>query len=259
MIPSPRHARPRHNRKGESGSVIIYIFIAIAMFIALSFAVSTMIRGSEGGMKKELVTVATGEIVQFADTMRGSIQTMRVDGITLPALSFENDFVTGYDNSNCADDTCKLFATQGGGVKYTVPSTDWLDWRQEAQPLFGQWYFPSDVCVAGAGNGVAGCDSDGADNEDVVVILPFLKKEICVDINNRLSIDNPNGNPPQESGCSWSAPANKYQGAFADGEAIESTPDSDILNGRASGCFQAGVCGTLPANTYHFYQVLVTR
>jgi hypothetical protein len=246
-------------RPGEAGSVIIYIFIAVAMFVTLTFVVSHMMRGSEGGMKKELVTVASGEILQYGNTLRSAVQAMRVDGVNVTGISFNNSFESGYENPACPDTACEIFNSNGGGVKYEKPQADWLDWHMESQPLYGAWYFPPDVCVANVGKGDTTCDSDGEDNEELVAILPYIKRDICLDLNRRLNIENPGGDPPRDSGCAWSNPPKTYKGAFSESESIESSSDSEILGGRQSGCFEIGTCGSVEAHSYHFYQVLMAR
>src|SRR5690606_16254139 len=144
-----------------------------------SFAVSKMVRGSDSGMKEELVKVATGEIIQYADTLRRAVQTMRVDGLSVTGISFDNAFLSGYENPACVDPACEIFNSAGGGVKFSAPEDDWLVWRMKDEPLYGEWYISSDVCVADVGNGDDGCENDGEDNEELILFLPYLKKQIC--------------------------------------------------------------------------------
>ena len=243
----------------QSGSVIIWILVCVAMFAALSFTVANMMRGGGTGVNEELTRVQASEIVAYTETMRRAAQALRVDGHNVTEISFENEYVSGYANPRCGGDECRMFGSAGGGVNYNVPSEDWLDKSFIGETYYREWHFAPDVCVAGVGRGIAGCAADTEDNEDLVVFLPYVKKSICVEINRQLGIENTDGNPPADVGCPWDSGTEKrFTGAFEEGESIESSVP-ETLEGRQTGCFQMGVCGALTDPVYHYYQVLVAR
>lgn len=201
----------------------------------------------------EKARLYAGEILNAARGMRQAAQNIKIsNGCTDMDISFENPIVSGYTHSPVAPVKCRIFDGAGGGLNYTAPSDEWLDMGLAGPPaLRGQWYFPADVCVPGTGTAAAGCNSDGVDNEALVAILPYVRKEVCIWINKSLGIANPGGVPPSETNNAWTASADKFNGTQGDGEAIN-------VAGQAA-CFEGAASSTPPSNTYHFYQVIVPR
>lgn len=235
----------------RAGSALLWILIAVALFAALGFAVTRGIRGGgEEVIASDVARTRAIDIIQFANGLRGAVRNLRVEGIAAQAVSFETPLLAGYNNAGCTEAACRVFG--GGGVAYREPPADWFDSAQSAQPLFGQWYFPANLCVEDAGSGGAGCNADGEDNEDLVAILPWLRREICVEINEKLGIANPGGNPPVEVGNGWTLAGTKFTGSFADSEILSQS-------GQGAGCFAGNGAAMPPAGSYAFYQVLLAR
>ena len=247
------------NKSAERGSVIIWILVCVAMFAALSFTVANMMRGGGSNMTQELLRTHAAEIISYGEGVRRAVQTVRVSGTNLSAVSFENNFVSGYENNNCGDDTCRIFHPAGGGVSYVEPMPEWLDISKDGEEYYREWHIAPDSCVPNVGTGDATCGGDSTDNEELILFMPYVKKPLCVEINRQASITNTNGEPPQDSGCPWSSSAqNRFNGSFIDAQAVTSAPP-EILAGRQNGCFKMGACGTYPPNVYVYYQVVVAR
>lgn len=236
----------------ESGNVIWFIMLAIALTAALTMTLS---RSSDTGGQTgdiERARVQASEIMRYAGGIEQAVERAILRGTSENAISFENSFVSGYANGRCPDtdqsNPCFIFG-RGGGQAYMKPRPEWLDGAQGAQPLFAEWYFTGHVCVQDMGTGGAGCASDGSNrNEELVMVLPWIKEDICRQINALLKIP---GAIPVESGGAWPAAGTKYQGVFADGE---------ILNQpRMAGCFAGSGSDMPPANSYSYFHVLIDR
>lgn len=237
----------------ESGSAVFYILIAVALFAALSFAVANMMRAGGSRPNTELMELRASEILQYSGGLRRAVQQMKISGVPDAEISFETATLGGYANPNCLEARCKLFDPSGGGIVYSEPpAADWLDTSHAAALQYGRWYVPNNVCAVNAGNGGAGCDSDTADNEDLVLFLPWIKKDICIAINSKLGVTNPGGNPPQEAGDAWPGGYTQFTGSYADGVALEQ-------NGLRAGCFEGSSGGVPPEKSYAFFQVLLAR
>jgi hypothetical protein len=235
--------------RSESGSVIFYILIAIVLFAALSFAVSQSMRGGSN-MDAERLRLSVTEILQYADSLKQAVQKVKIEGSDDAELSFVNTTIAGYTNAACTAAACKIFDASGGGAIYDVPDEAWLDLTLAGPPArIGQWYFTT-ACVAGAGEGVAGCDTDTVENEELIAVLPFVQKNLCVAINARLGVPNPSGNPPVDASDSFQTAA-PFTGTFTETEEI------DLSSGYLSACFQGS--GAPLANAYHYYRVLVAH
>lgn len=232
--------------KNESGSVLLYILIAIVLFAALSFAVSQMGRGGGGESNKELRRLQASEIMQYTRALQSAIQSMTIDGTEDTQISFENTTIAGYNYASCGD-ACKVFSPGGGAMAYMIPAAgDWLDAAQSAGANFGQWVFSGSNSVVNVGTAAP----------DLLAILPWVRKDLCMEINTLLGIANPGLQPPNDSGDADLA--TKFQGTYTATQSIGGG-DPDI-EGQRAGCFQGATNLTSPpAETYHFFQVLVAR
>lgn len=236
----------------QTGSALLWILIGVALFAALGFAVTRGMRGGgEGIIATEVARTRATDIVQYGNSLRDAVQALRIEGVAPAGISFETALLVGYANTACTEAACKVFDT-GGGLGYRTPVEAWLDAGQSAQPLFGQWYFAANVCVEDIGGGGAGCDSDGSDNEDLVAFLPWVRREVCIEINEKLGVANPGGVPPVEVGNAWPAGGTKFTGAFADGVVLEQTA-------QTAGCFAGNGAASPPGGAYAFFQVLMAR
>jgi hypothetical protein len=246
---------PAMKRISEAGSALFIILIAVVLFAALAYAVSNMMKGGNPNtITIEKSRLYGNEILNYARAMRQAAQNIKIsNGCADRDISFENDVVTGYAHTPSVADTCQLFNNNGGGMVYQAPVPEWLDISISPAPaLRGQWYFAGDVCVPGTGNAQANCATDGTDNEAIIAFLPYLKKDLCLQINSLLGITNPGGNPPGEIGGAWTATAIKYTGAQSDGEKLDESA-------RMAGCFEGAAASTPGPKTYHFYQIIIPR
>ena len=235
----------------ESGSVLIYILMAIALFGALSFAVANIMRSGGGDPNREAMNLQSTDVLQYGDALKRAVQGMRIRSAEDSQISFETPQLSGYaPHASCTTNPCRVFHPAGGGIAYMPPPASWLDLTGSAQPLYGQWYFPAGVCVENIGTGTSTCNVDTDDNDELVAILPWIKRQLCIQINERLGILNPAGEPPVASGPAWSAANPKFTGTFSENAVIARA-------GAPAGCLRGN---TTPAsNSYFYYKVLLAR
>lgn len=231
--------------KDESGNVLFYILIAIILFAALSFTMSQMNRGGGGESNKELRQLQASEILQYTRALQTAVHNMKIEGIEDGQISFETPSVAGYNYASCGD-ACKLFLA-GGGMAYMTPVIDdWLDGDQIASPNYGQWVFSGDNNVINVGTAAP----------DLLAILPWIRMDLCMEINNLMSITNPAAQPPKDSGDVDLV--TKFQGTYTASQSIGGGDPQ--IEGQRVGCFQGdNNLSTPAAGTYHFFQVLIAR
>lgn len=250
MNARPSHPRKRPRRHSERGNIFFFIFIGCALFAALSYTVANMMKtGNPERVSEEKAKLYAGEILDLGRKLKTSVQDLRISHSCRPEeISFEVSGLPGYNFTT--RDACKMYNATGGAMSYFPPEEDWLDGAKAGgSSLYGSIYFPGNLCVQGIGEGGTGCEADGDDNEDLVLIVPFIKQEICAQINKSLGLGE---TPPIETGSVWSASPVKFQGAFADGQILDQ-------NGLQAGCFAGSGTNAPPAGSYHFVQVLVAR
>ena len=256
--PAPRPyatARPQA-RNAEAGNVLFYILIGIVLFAALSFAVANIMNSGAADPQRETRMLAATDVIQYADGLKRAVQAMRIRGVADGKISFESPRLSqNYEHPStapqrCLSDDCRVFMPAGGGFTYIKPPLDWLDTNGVGDTVFGHWYFPTGVCVTEVGTGGAGCASDTTDNEELVAILPWVKRDLCIEINDRLSVNNPGGEPPVASADAWPAGNPRFVGTFTEGAAIS-------LGGASAGCLRGA--GVPASNSYFYYKVLLAR
>ena len=239
--------------RDQSGNVLFYILIGVALLAALSYAVSHTSRGSAGSVSREKASIAATEIIQYGEIVATAVAQLRLRGVEAGEISFGNEEIDGYDNPHCADDSCMVFALDGGGISYSGPKEEWLDASFREEPRYGEVYF----------NGSAKALDKGSESKDeLIMFIPYVKKSVCVAINTALGIMPEADETPSESNGPFESGA-KFTGTYPDAGNIRvsgdyTTGQSDILSPYNAGCTLAS--DALPAQgSYHFYKVLIAR
>lgn len=241
----------------QSGNVLFLILIAVVLFGALIFAVTMSSRGQGGEeVNREHARLAASQLAQHSIDLERAVVKLRVgSGIADHAISFETIALPGYANPDCTNETCKIFAPSGGQASYIRPKREWLNQANAAQAHFGEWLFTGTTCIPGIGLGNdANCNADN-NNLEIIAIVPWVTRSLCIEIDNRLGIPLDNGGPPKAAGSAWAAANPEFTGTFGGGETLIDA--GNVLFGQAEGCFEGG--GTPPAGSYHYYSVLYPR
>ncbi len=241
----------------QQGNVLFLILIAVALFAALSFAATQSLRNSPKEGQKDSQRIRGTSIVQYATFMGESVMRMKFRGVELDNLCFDSPLWghTDYDHAGCATETNKIFSTAPGAGEVA-----WMPPPEDANA--GEtWYITGQSCVVGIGMSLdTNCNGDGTTaSEDLILFLPNISKSLCLEINTKLGIQNPNGNPPKASGDMWPAGMPVFAGNFIDGGKVDSGGSGDIaiLSGHSYGCVEGG--GTPPVGTYAYFHVLAGR
>ncbi len=222
---------------------MIWIMVGVILFASLSYVVAQNMRsGGEETLGREMARNYATQILQSAASIKRAVQTVRIEGYDETEVSFENNYTAAnYTNANCGLDECKVFNPYGGSVNYVTPNAEWLDVTQDAQAGYGDWLFSGDADVKGVG---------GTDPE-LILYLPFISKQICAEINDKLGYDNDSGNPPQETDSFGTA---IFTGSYTGGDDIENLASNE---GKVAGCVRGNVAPT--SSQYYFFQVLLAR
>ncbi len=239
----------------ERGSAVLYVFIAIALFAALWYSVARNSRITTSNITDDAASMAASELMDYGSALVATVEKMRLRGIQQTQISFDTSGLTGYVNASCTDAACKVFQDDGGGMSYTPPGKTWLDTAYTGKSQYGDYVIDGKVCVDMLSSGTyANCLADSKDNEELVFIAPYITKEICLKINDRLGITNPAGDAPLDVGCSWTLP---FTGTFGDAGAIGDAAGN--LKGKSSACYKQDPGCPDVANSYNYYQVLQIR
>ena len=152
----------------QRGNALFLILIAVALFAALSYAVTQSGR-SGGGVDKEKAIIEAAEITQFASMLHQTVNRMVLTGTTIANLEFEDVFASA---TPCTSGENCVFDPAGGAA---IWNDEW-------------WYKPAGTnwVVSGIGTAI----------EDIVIVKPYLSLETCTQINKGLGLTTP---PPTET------------------------------------------------------------
>ncbi|MFA5592904.1 MAG: hypothetical protein WC989_06295 [Micavibrio sp.] len=258
-----RHSRsrPRVRGHGQSGGVLVWILIAVALFAALSYA---MMRDGGTGTAARTMTDAqarllASEIISYGNAVRQAVQKLEIRGCTDLQISFENSVVAGYENGT--DTICQVFHPAGGGLGWKAAPEDALDPQYESSELFGQYVYNGMNCVMYVGKAASYTDNGGCGtprHPELLVMLPFIKKEVKEAINALLGIESElfDYNSVYIGG--------KFQGAYLSYPTAGFDQNPDFA-GKRTGAATMGNSGNpglpthAPASSHIFYQVLIAR
>lgn len=220
------------DKKNENGNVLFLILIAVALFAALSYAVTKSSQGGNGNTDNENAAIGSSEILQLINSYDTAIMRLKSLGCTVTQLSVTNlgaypSMGRAFGNSNApADGHCDISRLSTTSAKISKSA---LDSKYAGRPSYGTIFTHKNFGVTGVlNNGNSG-----------YVVVPYVTDNVCKQINKELfGITN----IPTASGAS----INNYQpweGTLEPGPGVIYCTGSDLGNGKCGdemGCFKAG-------------------
>lgn len=231
----------QNNRRSERGNVLFLILIAVALFAALSYAVTQSTRSGGGDASRETNLVNAASITQYPASIKTAITRMVISNSTDPdSLLFNTPSTFGsFDATYPA--TNGVFHPTGGGASYVdAPASVMANTNNTP----GTWHFNGENQVTNIGTSGALSTSTA----DVIAFLSGVKKAVCDSIHTKLGIALTYQTLTGIDVSSDMTVADPNIDA-ADGGTITSAQ----LDGQPQGCFQQ------PAGTYVYYHVVAER
>jgi len=226
----------------QRGNILFLILLAVVLFAALAYAVTSSMRGGGQDASKESMQAAAAEILNYATMIEQTVVRLKlVNNCKLPEISFENSRVSGYTNNTAprADKSCNVFDVNGGGMAWKSGDVKWLDTSREGSTDYGSFTFPSNVVVNGLGVFVP---STAAESKTLIVGLKYLTKPLCDTINAQFGYTT-NDTP---IGVAVAGDGAKYRGTFVSPGFYNGGGNT---NGKRTACING-------AGGYTFYHVL---
>ena len=242
--------------KPEKGNALFLILIAVALFAALSYAVTNSGRGG-GGIDREQAEILAAEILQYSALLQAEVQKkMIIGGYSAEELDFGSDVYNRWqsspspwhDNPNCTSDDCRIFQSNGGEVSERIFSDASINYTSPYSSVHPHPGHP----FAARGDII----DIGTSRQDLYWGVAGLKKEVCNAINSKLGL--PYKNYIDEGFGTWGqigghdlSTANYWS---LDETSVNQIGDQETaLQGKHTGCFAGSAYG------YIFYSVLVPR
>lgn len=162
----------------QKGNVLFLILIAVALFAALSYAVTQSSR-SGGDASRETNILNAAQLTQYPTSIRTAVLRLVIDGFQDTNILYTNPASIAAISST---EPYQVFATIGGGAIYQNAPTDMMQ-SGGVNPT-GQWYINMDFEVPELGRtGVAQL----AGNE-LIAFLPGITESVCTRINMEANI-----------------------------------------------------------------------
>lgn len=175
----------------RNGNALFLILIAVALFAALSYAVTNSGRGG-GGVDRETAVLQASEILQYGSSIATAITRMKIiSGCQDTEISFhydsnndgdlDTDGSDDYYNPNSAGKTeCYVFHRDGGGLNYKEAPTDLFS--VTGLPKWGEQFAFSGIdCIPGVGSGADdNCWNNGTVNDTKLsMVMAGVSDELC--------------------------------------------------------------------------------
>jgi len=223
-------------RKGERGNALFLILIAVALFAALSYAITQSGRGS-GNVSSETTIITASQVTEQAASVRTTATRMIITGAAAGSITFLGDgngSSTGcYAGSTCATD---VFDTQnGGGGATDIPAPN-----TACSSGCGAWtYLPAATSTSGWY-----VDGLGTDATDALAFLDDVTGPVCTQILKGLgfsattAVENAVAFDPSTAGA--------HSGGGGSATTINDAADATgTLYGQAFACWDYDKAGTL--------------
>lgn len=209
----------------QNGNALFLILIAVALFAALSYAVTQSGRGS-GTIDKESAALDAAALTNYSAQLQAAYLRMRtINGCTAQKISFEaapytdSNIYTEYPNSFApSDKSCHFFHPNGGGV---TPRT-----ATQLKGSAGMTY-------------TAASSISGVNTAQFIMGLGGISYAECKAINKALNYNAPTFEPNQ---VPYYSSASHFTGSFGNEGGIVS------VNGASAGCILSDGSGTSASN-----------
>lgn len=238
-----------NTRRSERGNVLFLILIAVALFAALSYAVTQSTRSGSGTADKEQALLSSASLTQYPTALRTSIIRMVLGGTDVSNIYFNAPAAFG----GLSDTATGVFHPDGGGAVFQQAPADVMAGASQ-----GTWFFNAnwDIPLIGI---------DGSGGNDIVAFLPGVSSVVCKSINEEFGINvtpcpnQNNGVPELDTGLTQANIRDNYE----DGDIFPGGDEENLISngcnaydGQPSGCFYDTQTNS---GEYVFYSVLLER
>jgi hypothetical protein len=240
------------NVNASKGNALFLILIAVALFAALSYAMTSSGRGGGNGVARETLRLEISGMLQYGSALEQAIsRILLVNGCTDATLNFySTKFVlpSAYNNDDAPESgACDVFAATGGGVTFLSPPAT-------AVAAGGTEYLINkSIEITGLGR------DDGTDTDQELLLMTEVSRDMCMAINTQAGIANPGGEPfdyvaDGDVDIHSNTTGDAYTGTYFDYATLGNSGGETIYAGKNFGCYYRSADGN-----YLFYYVVLAR
>ena len=238
------------HQRGIAIGPILYIVAILAVLVS---AIAAGAGAFNGDISAVSAKAQASAILEYAQEVKFAVDRLIAKGCTDTQVSFENPYVSGYENPNApADKSCHVFDVNGGGIIYKDISRDATDKNFTSESEYARVIFSGNERVMQVGTYLG---------EELMMFYPYIKLDVCLELNKILNVKTSNDSPPVYN--VYDVNLFKYNGYYSYsvvfGFGVGHAPE---MIGMVSGCWNQmtnPISAGLKPNSYHFYHVLVVR
>lgn len=243
------------NSKGQKGNVLFLILIAVALFAALSYAVTQSSR-SGGDASRETNVINTSSLTQYPNQVRTAVLRLVIDGTAAELLQFNTSNVTTDETTGSGFSAYlanrAVFDVKGGAASWQPVPGKLLANTTVDKP----WIYSMAFRIPGLGTDA----TDGSGNE-LIAFAEDITQQICSRLNTDLGWSStiPVTNATLtltdvRDNAHRIATTTNVTAPITDGAVPNDGSTPNWFKGKAFGCFQNGSNGH-----YVFYYTLVEK
>lgn len=246
------------NRQKESGNVLFLILIAVALFAALSYAVTQSTRSGSGTTERETVLLNSAGLTQYPTTLRTAVVRMILSGFNVVDIGFDSPSSANFNNASARN---RVFHPQGGGAVYQTAPLEVMS--VNASP---NWRYNGNFEIPQIGQ-------SGAGGNDLIAFLPRVTISVCRRLNEELGIttnftstdsgipdyDAPNASLENDYTINGPVPFPTAAVAATNVISNNAAPVGGDFIGQPAACFRDPNIGVTGGVGYVFYSVLLER
>jgi 4-amino-4-deoxy-L-arabinose transferase-like glycosyltransferase len=233
------------NHRPQRGNVLFLILIAVALFAALSFAITQTSRGTND-IGKDKIQLLASQIIQIGTSVEQAVARIQLAN---KVKDYEIDFSAvdisaAATNNTCQTERCRVFSSEGGITPaILLPAEAWdLNDSNMTSVWQGRKYFY-----------VGRVLEVGSTLPELFVAYPGIAPSVCAEINRKLGIANTsNEEPPFDDNTNTV----EYTGTLTSlptPSAVAFGDQATQLTGKRTFCVR------FDANSYMYVHVLLAR
>jgi hypothetical protein len=190
-----------NNKRNQRGNALFLILIAVALFAALSYAVTQSGRGS-GSISRETGLINSSQLTQYPAAVRTSVTRLILTGSTVTQVTFDPTDVSSNG----------VFSSTGGGVVAQAPPASGVDTTAAgtsstyAGPAWRYKGIPTDSTK---GEYIFNIGSDAASTGHDAFAFVGVNSSTCQSINKGLGLS---AAPIAEGGTTFDTTTNASEG-----------------------------------------------
>lgn len=179
------------NARFSKGNALFIVLITVALFAALSYAVSSTFRGGTSTITDEQARISAGELLRSMQSIKEGYQYLWTQkNCPMDEISFKREgkeiSTEDYDaDSPTGDFTCHIFHPEGAGVAYPENLEQYQNKAMAVaagnEAHLGKFHF---VYARNASTHTV--ENVGTDDPDHMIHLNFVNDNICMALNRLL-------------------------------------------------------------------------